>query len=86
MDQPKLKFGIIGLGRMGMMHAAIFNSLPIIPLDGGFIFNDTLDIIIKKFKKDMKSNNREKLIKRISLIFSLIILFLVLFPVIFRYI
>ncbi|MCW3786238.1 Gfo/Idh/MocA family protein [Plebeiibacterium sediminum] len=28
MDQPKLKIGIIGLGRMGLMHAAIFNSLP----------------------------------------------------------
>jgi predicted dehydrogenase len=28
MEQEKLKIGIIGLGRMGMMHTAIFNSLP----------------------------------------------------------
>ncbi|MDH3697584.1 MAG: Gfo/Idh/MocA family oxidoreductase [Flavobacteriaceae bacterium] len=28
MRQNKLKIGIIGLGRMGLMHAAIFNSLP----------------------------------------------------------
>jgi len=28
MKQEKLKIGIIGLGRMGLVHAAIFNSLP----------------------------------------------------------
>ncbi len=28
MDKPKLKIAIVGLGRMGLMHAAIFNSLP----------------------------------------------------------
>lgn len=28
MGQDKLKIGIIGLGRMGLVHAAIFNSLP----------------------------------------------------------
>ena len=28
MDNSKKKIGIVGLGRMGMMHAAIFNSLP----------------------------------------------------------
>lgn len=28
MDNNKLKIGIIGLGRMGLMHTAIFNSLP----------------------------------------------------------
>lgn len=28
MKQNKLKIGIIGLGRMGLVHAAIFNSLP----------------------------------------------------------
>ncbi len=28
MKQDKLKIGIIGLGRMGLVHAAIFNSLP----------------------------------------------------------
>jgi predicted dehydrogenase len=28
MEQKKLNIGIIGLGRMGLMHTAIFNSLP----------------------------------------------------------
>ena len=28
MNHKKLKIGIIGLGRMGLMHTAIFNSLP----------------------------------------------------------
>lgn len=28
MEKEKLKIGIIGLGRMGLMHCAIFNSLP----------------------------------------------------------
>ena len=28
MKQSKLKIGIIGLGRMGLLHTAIFNSLP----------------------------------------------------------
>jgi membrane-associated protease RseP (regulator of RpoE activity) len=68
------------------LAVALFNALPIGPLDGGFIFNDALGLLVKKLKNDMVIEKREKLVKRISLIISLIILSLVLFPVIFKYI
>lgn len=68
------------------LAVALFNALPIGPLDGGFIFNDALGLLVKKLKNDMVTEKREKVVKRISLIVSLIILFLVLFPVLFKYI
>ena len=58
----------------------IFNSLPILPLDGGHLFKDSLDVVIKKIKKDISIEKRELLVKNISLIVSLLILFLVIFP------
>jgi len=58
----------------------IFNSLPILPLDGGHLFKDSLDIIVRKIKKDISDEKREALVKNISLIVSLLILFLVIFP------
>jgi membrane-associated protease RseP (regulator of RpoE activity) len=68
------------------LAVGIFNSLPIIPFDGGFIFRDTIGLSVKKIKKDISEENKEKIVKKISLIISIVVLFLILFPFFFKYI
>ena len=68
------------------LAVGIFNSLPIGPFDGGLIFRDMIGISVKKIKKDISDERKEKIVKKISLIVSLAILFLVLFPYLFKYI
>lgn len=64
----------------------MFNVLPIIPFDGGFLYLDALSSLVKRIKKDMSDEKRDFIVKNITLITSLIILFLVLFPFFFKYI
>ena len=64
----------------------LFNVLPMVPLDGGFLFNDAISSSIKRFKRDLSEEKRNKIVKNISLVVSLIILFMVIFPFIFKYI
>jgi len=61
---------------------ATFNVLPMIPLDGGYMFIDTIDSFIKKIKSNMKKETREKITRRITTIISLILLFIILAPII----
>jgi membrane-associated protease RseP (regulator of RpoE activity) len=68
------------------LAVGIFNSLPIGPFDGGLIFRDMIGISVKKIKKDISDERKEKIVKKISLIVSLAILFLVLSPYLFKYI
>ncbi len=68
------------------LAVGIFNSLPIVPFDGGFILRDMIGISVKKIKKDISDERKEKIVKKISLLISLIVLFLVLFPFFFKYI
>ena len=68
------------------LAVGIFNVLPMIPLDGGFLFNDAVGSIIKKIKKDISDEKKDKIVRKISTIVSLSILFLVIFPFFFRYI
>jgi membrane-associated protease RseP (regulator of RpoE activity) len=68
------------------LAVGIFNSLPIVPFDGGFIFRDAIGVSVKKIKKDISDERKELIVKRISLIVSLVVLFLVLFPFFFKYI
>jgi len=65
---------------------ALFNVLPMIPLDGGFLFNDGMRTIIKKIKKEITEEQKEKIVKNISLAISLLILGLVLIPFFIKYI
>ena len=65
---------------------AIFNVLPMVPLDGGFLFNDALSSFVKRFKKGISDEQREKLIRNISIVLSLTLLFLILSPFIFKFI
>ncbi|MCD6467993.1 MAG: site-2 protease family protein [Thermoplasmata archaeon] len=64
----------------------VFNALPIVPLDGGFLFQDGVDILLRRLKSEMSQNKREKFVKNISLSISLFVLFLVLAPLLFKYI
>ena len=68
------------------LAVALFNVLPMVPLDGGFLFNDLVDTTIKKLKKGFPTEKREKIVKNISLVTSLFILFVVLFPWLIKYV
>jgi len=64
---------------------ALFNVLPMIPLDGGFLFSDGLRLFVTKIKKNVTEEKREYIVKKISLVISLTILFIVLFPWFIKY-
>jgi membrane-associated protease RseP (regulator of RpoE activity) len=68
------------------LAVGLFNVLPIIPLDGGFLFSDGVKTIIEKTKKNISEAKKEKLARNISAFVSLLILFIVLFPWIIKYI
>jgi membrane-associated protease RseP (regulator of RpoE activity) len=63
----------------------LFNVLPMVPLDGGFLFNDALDFFVKRFKKGLTREQREKIVRNVSLALSLTILILILFPWMVKY-
>ena len=68
------------------LAVGLFNVLPMIPLDGGFLFNDALKSLILRLKKDAPEETRNKIVKNISLTLSLIILIAIIFPFIIKYI
>ncbi len=64
---------------------ALFNVLPMIPLDGGFLFTDIIRVITQRIGKNLSDEKREKIVKNISFIISLLILFIVLYPWLIKY-
>ncbi len=68
------------------LAVGLFNVLPIIPLDGGFLFYDGIKKLIKKIKKEIPEEKREKYAKNVSTFVSLLILLIVLFPWLIKYI
>lgn len=64
------------------LMVGITNSLPAVPLDGGYIFKDGVDHIVKKFKRGITKEKRENVVKIISRSSSLMILFLILWQII----
>jgi membrane-associated protease RseP (regulator of RpoE activity) len=64
----------------------IFNILPMVPLDGGYLFSDAIRTIVKRLKKDISDEKSEKIVGKVTLIFSLFILFVILAPIFLRYI
>ena len=67
------------------LMVGLFNVLPMIPLDGGFLFNDAVGSLVKRIKKDISKEQKEKAVKNISLVISLAILFMILFPFLLKY-
>ncbi|KYK22988.1 hypothetical protein AYK21_03115 [Thermoplasmatales archaeon SG8-52-2] len=64
----------------------IFNILPMVPLDGGFLFNDGIRMIVKRIKKSISDENLDKIVRNVSLVVSLIILIVIISPIFLRYI
>jgi membrane-associated protease RseP (regulator of RpoE activity) len=64
----------------------LFNVLPMVPLDGGFLFNDSIRALVKRIKREIPDEKVDKIVRNVSLVVSLTILFLVLFPMFFKYI
>lgn len=63
----------------------IFNVLPMIPLDGGFLFNDAFRVIVKKIKKDITNETRDKIVRKITTIASFAVLLMIILPFIVKY-
>lgn len=61
---------------------ATFNVLPMIPLDGGYMFRDMIDSSLRKLKKNLSDDKREKIIRNVSTAVSLFMLILVLSPIV----
>jgi membrane-associated protease RseP (regulator of RpoE activity) len=68
------------------LAVSLFNVLPMVPLDGGFLFNDGVRVIITKLKKEIKEEIKEKIVKNMSLAISLIILVSILIPFVIKYV
>ena len=68
------------------LAVALFNVLPMIPLDGGFLFNDALHSLVKRVKKGISDTQQERIVKNISIILSLTVLLLIIFPWLIKYI
>ena len=68
------------------LAVGLFNVLPMIPLDGGFLFNDALKSLVNRIKKDAPEEKRNKIVKNVSLVISLIILVAIIFPFFIKYI
>ncbi|MFW3146746.1 MAG: site-2 protease family protein [Thermoplasmatota archaeon] len=56
----------------------LFNALPMIPLDGGFVFRDAMVLILRRFFKDKKEEKLEAWAKKISKYASYTVLILIL--------
>ncbi len=68
------------------LAVGLFNVLPMVPLDGGFLFNDAVGSLVKRVKKGITDEKRDKIVKNISLTISLLILLSIIFPFLVKYI
>jgi membrane-associated protease RseP (regulator of RpoE activity) len=68
------------------LAVSLFNVLPMVPLDGGFLFNDGVRAVIIRIKKGIKEETKEKIVKNVSLAISLVILGLIILPFIIKYV
>ncbi len=58
------------------------NVLPAIPLDGGFLFRDALDVVIQKLKNNATEAVRQKYVAMITYILAIAVLFLIVWQLI----
>jgi membrane-associated protease RseP (regulator of RpoE activity) len=67
------------------LAVSLFNVLPMVPLDGGFLFNDGIRSLIIRLKREITEETKEKIVRNISLAISLVILGLILIPFVIKY-
>ena len=65
---------------------AVFNVLPAVPLDGGYLFKDAVYESVRRIKRNATEEKRQKIVKNVSLAISLVILFLIIFPWLIKYV
>ena len=58
------------------------NVLPAVPLDGGYLFRDGLDALVKRFKKNASDEDRVKYVGKITYALAIFVLFLILWQLI----
>jgi membrane-associated protease RseP (regulator of RpoE activity) len=59
----------------------LFNALPMIPLDGGFVFRDAMVLLLGKLFKNKKEENLEKIAKKLSAYTSFTVLGFILISI-----
>ncbi len=64
------------------LMVGLTNALPAVPLDGGYLFKDSLDGIIAKVRKKLNEQERERYVRVISLSIAFFVLFLFLWQLI----
>ncbi len=67
------------------LAVALFNVLPAVPLDGGYLFKDGINFSLKRIRRGLSDEKRKKIVGNVSLITSLLILFLIVFPFLVKY-
>ncbi len=63
----------------------LFNVLPMVPLDGGFLFTDGVRAAVQRIKRGITEEKREAIVKNVSLAISLVILVLLVLPFFVKY-
>jgi membrane-associated protease RseP (regulator of RpoE activity) len=58
------------------------NVLPAVPLDGGYLFRDGLDALVKRFKKNASDEERIKYVGKITYALAIFVLFLIMWQLI----
>jgi len=53
------------------------NALPAVPLDGGYLFRDWIDSLVKKVKKGISDEDRERFVSSITYTFIMLVVFLI---------
>ncbi len=64
------------------LMVGLTNALPAVPLDGGYIFKDWLEGLVKRLKPNMEEEKRTKAIDSTTMFLAFSILFLILWQII----
>jgi membrane-associated protease RseP (regulator of RpoE activity) len=64
------------------MMVGLTNVLPAVPLDGGYLFRDGIDSIIRKVKRDASKEEVEKYVGSITIALAMFVLFLIVWQLI----
>jgi len=58
------------------------NVLPAVPLDGGYLFRDSLDAIVSKFKKNASDQEKQKIVAALTYLLAITVFFLIIWQLI----
>lgn len=64
------------------LWVGLFNMLPAIPLDGGYLFKDNIRLFLGRIARKSSNEARESMARSITNVFSLLVLFLIVWQII----